>query len=501
MKILYINWAPIWMGAEVGGGVNIYQQTMAIAMIKRGYEVYSLSSGYAYNFAGDIYLRRGPDYQGTINYEIVNAPNISPGFFNFATPLTDVVENKVETLFQRFLTEIRPDIVHFNNIEGFSAQCLLLAQQQACKVIFSLHNYHPICNQVYLLYQDKSICTDFQHGRRCLTCIKPPPKHSELRKRKLTYHFHLFPEGHILWTPLRFTIKMAKSIFLTFKVLKSIILSYKERKNSQTRPITSLSPSQHLPIEDEQVQQVAGAVYEKRRNDTIAILNQIDLILSVSYWVKKVYVEKGVDEQRIQICHIGSRIADLTPIYSPKSYQNDDSINVIFMGIVSLPKGLPFLLNSLLNLDDKLLAKIKLHIYARGINELTHLLEPLSRRLGLLKLQDGYRYEDIPVLLQDMDIGIIPPIWWDNAPQVVFEMLAMYVPVIAAKIGGIPDFVRHGENGLLFEPGNTKDLLHQLTTVIVDPKLIGQLRQGITPMKTITEHANELENFYQTLVK
>ncbi len=500
MKVLYINWAPIWMGAEVGGGVNIYQQTMAVAMVNRGYEIYSLSAGYAYNFAGDIYLRRGADYKGTINYEIVNAPNVAPGFFNFSTPLADVAEQKVEEIFRRFLTDIKPDIVHFNNIEGFSANCLTITKQQNIKTVFSLHNYHPICNQVYLLYQDKEICLDFQQGARCLSCINPPSKQAELRKRKLTYHFHLFPEGHILWIPLRFAIKTAKSIVLSLKVLKSIITSYRERKNNQAKPITQLMPSQEISFNNDELKQVAGLPYQERRDEIIAILNQTDLLLSVSSWVKKVYIDMGIDEYRIKTCHIGSKIADLTPTYQPKRRQMNEAINVVFMGISSLPKGLPFFLNSLFEMDNGLLAKIKLHIYARGINTLSHLLEPLSRRLGLLVIQDGYHYQDIPMILRKMDVGIVPPIWWDNAPQVVFEMLAMTVPVIGAKIGGIPDFVRHGENGLLFEPGDTHDLINQLTIVLLDPSLIERLRQGITPMKTIAEHTDELENFYQKLV-
>ena len=500
MRILYINWAPLWMGAEVGGGVNVYQQAMAIAMAEKGHEVYSLSSGYAYNLAGGIYLKRGPDYRGTINYEVVNTPNIAPGFFNYAFPNSDVEEPEIETIFTRFLKEIKPDIVHFNNLEGFSAKCLPIAKSLGTKVLFSLHNYHPVCNQIYLLYQDKEICTDFQHGSRCLDCITPPPKSSELRKRKFSYHFHLFPEGHILWAPVLFLAKTLKTVRLSFKFIRSILASRQEKKFAHSQPIANLPISDTLdaPLSPQEKQH-RGLPYQQRRTGMIEAINQADCVLAVSNWVKKVYVDMGIQAEKITTCHIGSKIASIGREYDyiPQAKAPDDSLNIVFLGISSPPKGLPFLLKTLLDMDNQILRKMKLYIYARGIHELNDLLDPLSRRVALLLTQDGYRYQDIPTILQKMDIGIVPPIWWDNAPQVVFEMLALHVPVIGANIGGIPDFVKHGENGLLFEPGDPHDLTTQLTTIVTRSALIEKLKQGITPMKTIAEHAEELEKFYQ----
>ncbi len=500
MRILYINWAPLWMGAEVGGGVNVYQQAMAIAMAEKGHEVYSLSSGYAYNLAGGVYLKRAPDYRDTINYEVVNTPNIAPGFFNYAFPNLDVEEMEVEAVFTRFLQEIQPDVVHFNNIEGFSAKCLPIAKSLAQKVLFSLHNYHPVCNQVYLLYQDKEICTDFQNGSRCLGCIAPPPKQSEVRKRKFSYHFHLFPEGHILWAPILFLAKMLKTLKLSLKFIKSIFASRREKKLSHKQAIADLpiSDTTQMPLSAEEKQH-QGLPYQQRRISMIEAINQADCVLAVSDWVKKVYVDMGIDVAKITTCHIGSKIASigLEYKYIPQTKSPDEPLNIIFLGICSLPKGLPFLLQTLLEMDNQVLGKMKLYIYARGIHELNGLLEPLSRRVALLLTQDGYRYKDIPQILKKMDVGIVPPIWWDNAPQVVFEMLALNVPVIGANIGGIPDFVRHGENGLLFEPGDSHDLTTQLTTIITRPTLVEKLKQGITPMKTIAEHAEELDKFYQ----
>jgi glycosyltransferase involved in cell wall biosynthesis len=49
---------------------------------------------------------------------------------------------------------------------------------------------------------------------------------------------------------------------------------------------------------------------------------------------------------------------------------------------------------------------------------------------------------------------VILPSLEDNCPMVVLEAMAAGVPVAAARVGGVPDLVRHGETGLLFDPSS-----------------------------------------------
>jgi len=60
---------------------------------------------------------------------------------------------------------------------------------------------------------------------------------------------------------------------------------------------------------------------------------------------------------------------------------------------------------------------------------------------------------------------IVPSLWPDNSPMVIYEACALGLPVIAAQVGGIPELVRDGENGLLFARGDAAGLracLHRL---------------------------------------
>jgi len=53
---------------------------------------------------------------------------------------------------------------------------------------------------------------------------------------------------------------------------------------------------------------------------------------------------------------------------------------------------------------------------------------------------------------------VLPSEWYENAPMSVMEAYALGRPVIGARIGGIPELIREGETGVVFESGNVDDL-------------------------------------------
>ena len=72
-------------------------------------------------------------------------------------------------------------------------------------------------------------------------------------------------------------------------------------------------------------------------------------------------------------------------------------------------------------------------------------------RRGVVELAGAFSHAELPEILSGLDAAVIPSLWWDCAPLVVAECLAGRVPVVGANMGGIPDFVEHGINGLLFD--------------------------------------------------
>jgi glycosyltransferase involved in cell wall biosynthesis len=66
--------------------------------------------------------------------------------------------------------------------------------------------------------------------------------------------------------------------------------------------------------------------------------------------------------------------------------------------------------------------------------------------------------EDKVALLASADHLLVPSLWYENAPLAVIEAAAYGLGVLGSRIGGIPELVREGHTGLLFEPGDVSGL-------------------------------------------
>ena len=88
----------------------------------------------------------------------------------------------------------------------------------------------------------------------------------------------------------------------------------------------------------------------------------------------------------------------------------------------------------------------------------------------------GYR-SDMVRLYQSCFCGVIPSSGWDSFPRTSLEMAASGLPVVASRLGGLPEAVLEHKTGLLFEPGNAKQLADCLETLLDRPNLASQYGQ------------------------
>ncbi len=65
---------------------------------------------------------------------------------------------------------------------------------------------------------------------------------------------------------------------------------------------------------------------------------------------------------------------------------------------------------------------------------------------------------------------VVPSIWYENFPRTIVEAFACGLPVIASRIGALADIVRDGQTGLLFEPGNARDLADRMAWAQANPQ-------------------------------
>ena len=81
----------------------------------------------------------------------------------------------------------------------------------------------------------------------------------------------------------------------------------------------------------------------------------------------------------------------------------------------------------------------------------------------------GWR-DDIPEIMQLMDIFVLSSLN-EGMGRVLVEAMAAAKPVVASRVGGIPDLVKHGQNGLLVEPGDIEGLSLAIRKLLIDKKM------------------------------
>jgi glycosyltransferase involved in cell wall biosynthesis len=102
--------------------------------------------------------------------------------------------------------------------------------------------------------------------------------------------------------------------------------------------------------------------------------------------------------------------------------------------------------------------------------------EALERRAADLRLDDRVRFlgsvsrGQVLRLFRAADASVLTSAW-ENLPHTVVEALAVGCPVIATAVGGVPEVVRDGENGLLVPPGDPRALGEAIERFFGDPEL------------------------------
>ena len=110
-------------------------------------------------------------------------------------------------------------------------------------------------------------------------------------------------------------------------------------------------------------------------------------------------------------------------------------------------------------------------------------LERLSSALGLdgrVRFLGGRSRDDVLGILSAVDAALLSS-RWENFPHLVVEALAVGTPVIATSVGGVPEIVRDGENGLLVPAGDADALAAAIRRLMDDADLRDRLARAAAP--------------------
>ncbi len=357
------------------------------------------------------------------------------------------------------MDEVEPEVVHFHHLTGLSTDLVSETHRRRVPSLFTLHDYWLICQRGQLLDLEMQRCAG-PSPERCARCVG-----NAAGAGPATFH------GASVLRELEGQLPMAGTL-----------------ARELGRRLSSVWTTRSAALEQ-----------MTRRTDHIRkICDKVTRFLAPSRTLLGQFLDFGVPRQQIQLAELG---IDHNPYMGLERQGDEGPLQIGFVGSLVPSKGPHLLLEAFSRLpkDQATLRLFGSHLPYHGDDSYRHRLEPLLRQDGVLH-HGAIPHGEIPRLLLDLDLLVVPSTWLENAPLVVKEAFLAGVPVVASRLGGMAEAVQEGHNGLLFEPGDAADLGRVLGRVLNEPDLLPRLRRGIPKVRSLAEDARALRNIYQESV-
>ena len=114
-----------------------------------------------------------------------------------------------------------------------------------------------------------------------------------------------------------------------------------------------------------------------------------------------------------------------------------------------------------------------------------------------MTFHDGFERDRAGEVYGGLDVLVVPSLWPENSPLVIHEAFMQGLPVVGARIGGVPGLVQHGVHGLLYDPFSIESLRACLQRLIDDRALLARLAARTPRVKSIAEDAREWDARYR----
>jgi len=300
-----------------------------------------------------------------------------------------IINTRAARLMSKLIDDLKPDIVHLQNIHHqLTPAIVLAAAERNVPIVWTMHDYILNCPN------DNFFC----HGRICTRCARGNNVHAVIHRCK---------KG-----------SLAASLLAAFEC----------------------------------------TLYNPKR-----LANYVFRFICPSHFMAEMLYRNGMPTEKVAVVP-----NFLVPVEIPST--GDDYF--LYSGRLAPEKGVDTLLEAFKDID-----KPKLLIAGEGPQR--NFLQNRAEQLGIKNVRFlGHRTpQEIQRLLAGCRAAIVPSVCYENLPYAIMEAMAAGKPVIASRIGGIPEMVEHEVTGLLFDPGNPDELAEMLDRISNDKKgaaLMGQ---------------------------
>jgi len=219
--------------------------------------------------------------------------------------------------------------------------------------------------------------------------------------------------------------------------------------------------------------------------------SKVDAFLCPSRFIMGIMKRAGFSEDKLY--HIPNFVdgGAYEPSFKRSGY-------FIYVGRLSREKGLDVLL------DAKRRVK-RPDLVVVGDGELREELERTASNGGGISFSGFLSKDRLAEVWRGAAFTVVPSVWYENFPYAILESFAFGKPVIASRIGGMPELVRDGENGFLVEPGDSEELAERISYLASKPEELSRMgrlaRRAVEERYSVEKHYESIMSLYERMLK
>jgi glycosyltransferase involved in cell wall biosynthesis len=356
---------------------------------------------------------------------------------------------------RNFLTEFAPDVVHVTSMYTLSTRAVQVAKDMGFPIIFTMSDFWLICPRHTLMRFGGEICDGKVSEHTCQDCMMSETRVYRLAQRVIPQDVLLRGVDQVLHHPQLAT---------------------------------------RLPGV-----RGWGMDISRRRQVIMEAVEQIDCVLSPSQYTRDIVLATGMSLPNVQISNYGNDLSWLKD-YQPRT--RDEAIHIGYLGQITPIKGIHLLIEAFKTCLFQRQAELFIHGRLDETSEYVRTLRELAGGDPRIHFMGAYQRSQLPQILGNLDVTVVPSIWPEVAGLVVQEAFAAGLPVVASNLGGLPEFVQEGRGGLVFDPNQHGSLERVLAQVVNGGySFLDKLRVNIPPVRTLEDESRFLVSVYSRLIE
>ncbi len=216
----------------------------------------------------------------------------------------------------------------------------------------------------------------------------------------------------------------------------------------------------------------------------------------VSEYLRSALVDNGFDPARIQVTPLFSRMLESAPL---DCIEQNQTPRILYVGRLDEGKGVEEFIDAMSRLRDE-----RWEAVVVGVGPRLSAARELAEKLGISDRVDFLGSKSGAELAEEYrrcTVFVLSSILPEGGPLVGLEAMGFGKPVVAFRIGGVTQYLRHEHNGLLAAHRDVGELSNCIRRLIADPQLTQRL--GINALQTarseftLEKHVDRVRAIYR----